>query len=58
MRTDQASRYELDDPALWAIARIVREGELEDERYNATEAPSLDVLLRGLSMVSPGREPA
>jgi hypothetical protein len=49
-------RYELDDPVLWAIARIVHEADLEDERYDAPEARGLDVLLRGLSMVRPDRE--
>jgi hypothetical protein len=44
-------RYELDDPVLWDIARIVHEADLADERYDAPEAPGLDVLLRGLSMV-------
>jgi hypothetical protein len=44
-------RYELDDPVLLAIARIVHEADLEDERYDAPEARGLDVLLRGLSMV-------
>jgi hypothetical protein len=44
-------RYELDDPALSVIARIVHEADLEDERYDAPEARGLDVLLRGLSMV-------
>jgi hypothetical protein len=43
-------RYELDDPVLWEIARIVHEADLADERYDAPEAPGLDVLLRGLSM--------
>lgn len=45
-------RYELDDPVLWAIARIVHEADLEDERYDAPEARGLDVLLRGLSLVT------
>jgi hypothetical protein len=48
--------YELDDPALWAIARIVHEADLEDERYDAPEARGLDVLLRGLSMIRPDDE--
>ena len=43
-------RYDLDDPVLWEIARIVHEADLADERYDAPEAPGLDVLLRGLSM--------
>jgi hypothetical protein len=44
-------RYELVDPALADIARIVHEADLEDERFDAPEAPGLDVLLRGLSLV-------
>ena len=49
-------RYELDDSVLWAIARIVHEADLEDERYDAPEARGLDVLLRGLSMVNSDTE--
>jgi hypothetical protein len=45
-------RYELDDPALWSIARIVHEADLEDERFDAPEARGLDVLIRGLSMIA------
>ena len=44
-------RYELTDPTLWAIARIVHEADLDDGRYDAPEAPGLDVVLRGLSMI-------
>jgi hypothetical protein len=44
-------RYELTDPVLWAIARIVHEADLEDDRFDAPEAPGLDTLMRGLSMV-------
>jgi len=43
-------RYELDDPILWDIARIVHEADLQDDRYDAPEAPGLDVLVRGLSL--------
>ncbi len=43
--------YRLEDPVLWDLARIVHEADLADERYDAPEAPGLDVLLRGLSMV-------
>jgi hypothetical protein len=43
--------YELDDPVLWDIARIVHQADLDDERYDAPEAPGLDAALRGLSMV-------
>lgn len=44
-------RYHLDDPVLWRIAQIVHEADLDDERYDAPEAPGLDVVLRGLSMI-------
>src|SRR5882762_3618929 len=45
-------RYELTDPVLWRIAGIVHEADLDDERYDAPEAAGLDVVLRGLSMIS------
>lgn len=45
-------RYELDDPVLWDLARIVHEADLEDERYDAPEARGLDVIVRGLSLVA------
>jgi hypothetical protein len=44
-------RYQLDDPALWDVARIVHEADLADDRFDAPEAPGLDVICRGLSMV-------
>ena len=44
-------RHELNDPVLWRIAEIVHEADLDDERFDAPEAPGLDVVLRGLSMV-------
>ncbi len=43
-------RHDLLDPALWRIAAIVHEADLEYDRYDAPEAPSCDVVLRGLSM--------
>jgi hypothetical protein len=43
-------RYELADPVLWELAKIVHEADLDDERYDAPEAPGMDVLVRGLSM--------
>jgi len=49
-------RYELDDPVLWQIARLVHEADLEDERYDAPEAIGFDVLMRGLSMVRDDHE--
>ncbi|MDF5755160.1 chromate resistance protein ChrB domain-containing protein [Spongiactinospora sp. TRM90649] len=44
-------RYELDDPVLWKIAEIVHEADIDDERFEAPEAPGVDVILRGLSMI-------
>jgi hypothetical protein len=44
-------RYELTDPVLWRIAEIIHEADLDDERYDAPEAPGLDIALRGMSMV-------
>jgi hypothetical protein len=44
-------RFDLDDPALWDVARIVHEADLADERFDAPEAPGLGVICRGLSMV-------
>jgi hypothetical protein len=49
-------RYELADPALWEIGRIVHETDLDDGRYDAPESPGLDVLIRGLSLVSDDEE--
>ena len=44
-------RYSLDDPVLWDLARIVHEADLADDRFDAPEAPGLDVMCRGLTMV-------
>jgi hypothetical protein len=43
--------YDLTDPVLWKLAEIVHEADLDDERYDAPEAPGMDVILRGLSMI-------
>jgi hypothetical protein len=49
-------RHDLADPVLWKIAEIVHEADIDDERYDAPEAPGLDVVLRGLSMVCADEE--
>jgi hypothetical protein len=49
-------RYELADPVLWELAKVVHEADLADERYDAPEAAGLDVLVRGLSMVRDDEE--
>jgi hypothetical protein len=43
-------RHDLADPVLWRLAEIVHEADLEDDRFDAPEAPGLDAILRGLSM--------
>jgi hypothetical protein len=43
--------FGLDDPVLWELGKVVHEADLADERYDAPEAASLDVICRGLSMV-------
>jgi hypothetical protein len=43
-------RHDITDPVLWRIAEAVHEADLDDERFDAPEAPGLDILLRGLSM--------
>ena len=46
------ARYELEDPVLHEIARIVHEADLGDELYDAPEAPGLDALIRGLGLTN------
>jgi hypothetical protein len=43
-------RYGLEDPALHAIARVVHEADLADERYDAPEAPGLEAVIEGLGL--------
>jgi len=31
-------RYELDDPVLWELAKVVHEADLDDETFDAPEA--------------------
>jgi hypothetical protein len=41
-------RYDLEDPALERLARIVHEADLGDERFDAPEASGLDLVIRAL----------
>jgi hypothetical protein len=43
-------RHDIADPVLWRIARIVHVADLDNERFDASEAPGLDAVLRGLSL--------
>ncbi len=45
------AHFEIDDPVLWDLARIVHEADLADDRFDAPEAAGIDVVCRGLSMV-------
>ena len=49
-------RYDLDDPILWKIGEVIHEADLEDDRFDAPEAPGLDAVMRGLSMVRSDHE--
>jgi hypothetical protein len=43
--------YNLDEPALVDIGRIVHEADMGDDLYDAPEAPGLDSVIRGISLV-------
>ena len=43
-------RFDLADPVLWRLAQSVHEADLEDGRFDAPEAPGLDMVLRGLTL--------
>jgi hypothetical protein len=42
--------YGLDDPALEQIGEIVHEADVGDERFDAPEAPGLDLAIRALAV--------
>lgn len=42
-------RYELQDPALEALGRIVHVADVDDERFHAPESRGLDAIVRGMS---------
>jgi hypothetical protein len=43
-------------PGLEALGRIVHEADIEDERYDAPEAPGPDAIIRGMGQVLPDRD--
>jgi hypothetical protein len=49
-------RHGLTDPALARLGEIVHEADVEDERYDAPEAPGLNLVIRGLGRVLPDPE--
>ncbi|MBT8203645.1 MAG: chromate resistance protein [Acidimicrobiia bacterium] len=42
--------YEITDPAMAAVGRIVHEADVADDLYDAPEAAGLDAIIRGLSI--------
>lgn len=42
--------YGVDEPGLRAVAEIVHEADIGDERYAAPEAPGLEAIVRGISL--------
>jgi len=45
-------KYDLGDPVLWDLARIIHEADLSDESFEAPEARGIDVICRGLAITS------
>ena len=41
----------IDHPGVQRVGRIVHEADIEDERYDAPEAPGLDAIIRGLGTI-------
>jgi hypothetical protein len=41
--------YELDDPALERMAEIVHEADIGDDRFDAPEAPGIELAVRSLA---------
>ena len=48
--------HQLHDPVLWQIAEVVHVADLDDDLFDAPEAPGLDAVVRGLTMT--GTDPA
>ena len=46
-----ASHYGITHPGVARIGRIIHEADIEDDRYDAPEAPGLDAIIRGLGTV-------
>jgi hypothetical protein len=46
------AHYDLDEPALTDIGRIIHEADIGDNLYDAPVAPGLDRLIRGVSLIA------
>jgi len=49
-------RNELADPVLWRLGQIVHQADVEDDLYDALEAPGLDMIVRALGLVHTDEE--
>jgi hypothetical protein len=49
-------RYNLDDPVLGQLGRIIHEADVSDDLYDTPEAAGLDAIIRGLSLTSDDNE--
>ncbi len=41
-------KHDLLDPVLWRIGQIVHQADVEDDRFDAPEAPGFDMIIRAL----------
>ena len=48
--------YDVSDPVMSEIGRIIHEADVVDDLYDAPEAAGLDVIIRGLSMAESDEE--
>lgn len=49
-------RYELTDPVLDQLGRVIHEADVADDLYDAPEAAGLDAIIRGLSITQTDAE--
>lgn len=44
--------FEITDPVLWDLSRLVHEADLADDRFDEAGAPGLDLICRAVSLVA------
>lgn len=44
--------FDLNDPVLWDLSRLVHEADIADERFDEPGAPGLDAICRAVSLVA------
>jgi hypothetical protein len=50
------SDYQIDDPVMIEIGRIVHEADVADDLYDAPEAAGIDIVMKGLSLAESDTE--